>query len=163
MSSGRVHVYVRVRGGVRDDEASGVSLVNAQTLAVRVPSAPSSTASSSVLRFTFDSIGGEDASQADVFSAAALPIARACVAGYNGTLFAYGQTGTGKTYTMLGEAPKMSGDADPSTSDQRGVIPRVIEHIFSAMGVVKRGQARSSSMRMRFELHCSFLSNYQYF
>ena len=41
--------------------------------------------------------------------------------GYNGTIFAYGQTGTGKTYTMEGVAK------DP---DKPGVIPRSFEHIF---------------------------------
>jgi kinesin family protein 3/17 len=43
--------------------------------------------------------------------------------GYNATIFAYGQTGTGKTYTM--EGFKYS-NTDPS----RGIIPRSVEEIF---------------------------------
>ena len=41
--------------------------------------------------------------------------------GYNGTIFAYGQTGCGKSFSM-------QGINDPAT--QRGIIPRSFEHIF---------------------------------
>ena len=41
--------------------------------------------------------------------------------GYNGTIFAYGQTGTGKTYTMEGL----------TTDGNQGVIPRSFDHIFN--------------------------------
>lgn len=44
--------------------------------------------------------------------------------GYNATIFAYGQTGTGKTYTMEGFKYSL-------TDDNRGIIPRAIEDIFS--------------------------------
>ena len=36
--------------------------------------------------------------------------------GYNGTIFAYGPTGSGKTYTMFGNV---------NDSTQKGIIPRV--------------------------------------
>lgn len=41
---------------------------------------------------------------------------------YLGTVFAYGQTGTGKTYTMEGER---------NDKEKRGIIPNSFEHIFS--------------------------------
>jgi kinesin family protein 3/17 len=41
--------------------------------------------------------------------------------GYNGTIFAYGQTGTGKSFTISG-LPK-----DP---DLKGILPRSFENIF---------------------------------
>jgi chromosomal replication initiation ATPase DnaA len=41
--------------------------------------------------------------------------------GYNGTIFAYGQTGCGKTHTMIG----VKGD-----KSQRGIIPNAFDHIF---------------------------------
>ena len=31
------------------------------------------------------------------------PIVENCLAGYNSSIFAYGQTGAGKTYTMIGQ------------------------------------------------------------
>ena len=44
--------------------------------------------------------------------------------GYNGTIFAYGQTGTGKTHTMEGS------ESDESL---RGIVPRAISYIFNAI------------------------------
>ena len=43
------------------------------------------------------------------------------MSGYNGTIFAYGQTGTGKTFTMMGV---------PTSVELRGVIPNSFQHIF---------------------------------
>ena len=43
------------------------------------------------------------------------------MAGYNGTIFAYGQTGCGKTHTMLGI---------PDDHQMRGIIPNCFAHIF---------------------------------
>ena len=42
--------------------------------------------------------------------------------GFNGTVFAYGQTSSGKTHTMLGQ-----NIGDP---EQRGMIPRMVSHVF---------------------------------
>jgi hypothetical protein len=43
--------------------------------------------------------------------------------GYNCCLFAYGQTGAGKTYSVLGDLPSLSGD---SYAASRGLLPRVL-------------------------------------
>lgn len=45
--------------------------------------------------------------------------------GYNGTIFAYGQTGTGKTHTMVGKE---------ESDELRGVIPRAFGHVFRNLG-----------------------------
>jgi kinesin family protein 5 len=45
--------------------------------------------------------------------------------GYNGTVFAYGQTGAGKSYTMMG--------ADIDNEEQKGIIPRIVEQIFASI------------------------------
>jgi len=44
------------------------------------------------------------------------------VDGYNGTIFAYGQTGTGKTFTMEGVE---------NDEELRGIVPNAFRHIFS--------------------------------
>lgn len=41
-----------------------------------------------------------------VFAVAGHPIVENCLAGYNSSIFAYGQTGAGKTYTMIGQLGK---------------------------------------------------------
>lgn len=53
--------------------------------------------------FTFSEIFGQNASQAEVFDRIAKDVIGKFLEGYNGTIFAYGQTGTGKTYTIEGE------------------------------------------------------------
>ncbi|XP_042203574.1 kinesin-like protein KIF3A [Homarus americanus] len=71
--------------------------------------------------FTFDSVFGQDSKQVDVYNLAARPIVENVLEGYNGTIFAYGQTGTGKTYTMEGVR---------SVSELKGIIPNSFAHIF---------------------------------
>jgi chromosomal replication initiation ATPase DnaA len=52
--------------------------------------------------FTFDKLLTENATQEDVFKSCAIPIIDEVIEGYNGCIFAYGQTGAGKTHTMSG-------------------------------------------------------------
>lgn len=52
--------------------------------------------------FTFDHVAGMDTTQESVFSTAAKGLVDSCMSRCNGTIFAYGQTGPGKTYTMMG-------------------------------------------------------------
>ena len=73
--------------------------------------------------YTFDYIFGMDSTQEEVYEIAAVPSIESLVEGYNSTIFAYGQTGTGKTYTMEGFTYDYS-------SPKRGLIPRAIEDIF---------------------------------
>ncbi|KAF8026028.1 hypothetical protein BT93_F2753 [Corymbia citriodora subsp. variegata] len=67
--------------------------------------------------FKFDAVFGPQADQADVFEDTA-PFATSVLDGYNVCIFAYGQTGTGKTYTMEG------------TKTDRGVNYRTLEELF---------------------------------
>ena len=74
--------------------------------------------------FAFDAVFGPDSTQQQVFSDAALPLVNDILGGYNGTIFAYGQTSSGKTHTMEGVI------SDP---DLCGIIPRVIDSLFNAV------------------------------
>jgi kinesin family protein 11 len=49
---------------------------------------------------------GPKSRQQDVFNHAVVPLVGEVLDGYNCTIFAYGQTGTGKTYTMEGGGGK---------------------------------------------------------
>lgn len=53
--------------------------------------------------FNFDRVFGVNSKQVDVYKVVAGPLVEEVLAGYNCTVFAYGQTGTGKTFTMEGE------------------------------------------------------------
>ena len=73
--------------------------------------------------YTFDHIFDMDSTQEDVYQIAAVPAVESLEDGYNSTIFAYGQTGTGKTYTM-------EGFIYDYLSPNKGLIPRAIEDIF---------------------------------
>ena len=72
--------------------------------------------------FTFDSVYDWNSQQDNVFSESAWPIIDNVLHGYNGTLFAYGQTGTGKTFTITGV---------PKDQQLKGIMPRSFEAIFN--------------------------------
>ena len=62
------------------------------------------------------------ATQEDVFKFAAKPIIESVMEGFNGTIFAYGQTSSGKTHTMQGEL---------DNPELKGITPRIVEYVFN--------------------------------
>ena len=74
---------------------------------------------------------GPDSQQEKVYNQAIVPIVQEVLDGFNCTIFAYGQTGTGKTFTMEG-GPRNSVDGK-QLSAVAGVIPRAIKQIFDAI------------------------------
>ncbi|KAG6438654.1 hypothetical protein O3G_MSEX000119 [Manduca sexta] len=68
--------------------------------------------------FTFDKVYDKDTKTSDVYDDIAKPIVEAAAAGFNGTIFAYGQTSSGKTYTMTG------------TEESPGIIPLAVLNLF---------------------------------
>lgn len=81
--------------------------------------------------FSFDAVFDTNTSQVDIYNETARPIVDKVLQGYNGTIFAYGQTGTGKTYTMSGA----------KTSPQlRGIIPNTFAHIFGHIAKADENQ-----------------------
>ena len=81
----------------------------------------SSQSSDTPKTFTFDRVFDWNCSQSEVFNDTALPIIHSTLEGYNGTIFAYGQTGTGKTHTMEGKY---------EPADLRGIIPNTFHRVF---------------------------------
>jgi hypothetical protein len=93
--------------------------------------------------FAFDYAYDPPTKQHEVYQRSAQPAVLSVLQGYNATLIAYGQTGTGKTYTMEG-----------FTSDEhRGIIPRSVEEIFSYISSCRQ---RS----MKFLVRASYLQIY---
>ena len=106
------------------------------TVSVTSPKADTKT-------FQFDFVYPMDSTQRQVYDEVAFPIVDSIFQGYNGTVFAYGQTGCGKTFTMMGVVN------DPNL---RGVIPNAFEHIF--------GFIQSEGTSKRFLVRCSFVEIY---
>nr|DBA30801.1 TPA: hypothetical protein GDO54_006741 [Pyxicephalus adspersus] len=93
--------------------------------------------------FTFDTVFGPDSNQLDVYNLTARPIIDSVLEGYNGTIFAYGQTGTGKTFTMEGVR---------AVPELRGIIPNSFAHIF--------GHIAKAEGDTRFLVRVSYLEIY---
>lgn len=72
--------------------------------------------------FTFDAVYDDHTVQTQFYDQTGYAIVESVMDGYNGTIFAYGQTGTGKTHTMVGP---------PEPEEEHGVIPRTFSHIFN--------------------------------
>uniref|UniRef100_A0A4W5KX90 Kinesin-like protein n=1 Tax=Hucho hucho TaxID=62062 RepID=A0A4W5KX90_9TELE len=72
--------------------------------------------------FMFDRVFGSNTTQEQMYKASAQKIVKDVLEGYNGTIFAFGQTSSGKTHTMEGSLH------DP---DGMGIIPRIVQDIFN--------------------------------
>ena len=93
--------------------------------------------------FTFDHVYSEQSNQSSVYRNTARDAVLSSLSGYNATIIAYGQTGTGKTYTMEGEPePRL-----------RGIIPRATEEIFGHI-------ENAASDRKKFLVRASYLQIY---
>ena len=74
--------------------------------------------------FHFDHIFNVDSTQKEIYEYCAKDLVDSVLSGYNGTIFAYGQTASGKTYTMEGIID------DP---EKEGIIPRMIKQVFKSI------------------------------
>lgn len=93
--------------------------------------------------FAYDAVFGIDSTQQLVYNEGAFSLVESVLEGYNGTIFAYGQTGCGKTHTMVG---------DYGEEDTKGIIPKAFSHIF--------GYIDSREDDTRFLVRCSYLEIY---
>ncbi|CAN4108737.1 unnamed protein product [Withania somnifera] len=135
---GNIRVFCRCRplnaGEIADESTSVVEFDPSHENELQI-----SCAGSSKKRFKFDYVFKPEDSQDAVF-AQTMPIVTSVLDGYNVCIFAYGQTGTGKTFTMEG------------TPENRGVNYRTLEKLFSL------SSERSSIMK--YELFVSMLEVY---
>ena len=92
--------------------------------------------------FTFDTVYDWNSKQSELYLETFSPLVDSVLRGFNGTIFAYGQTGTGKTHTMEG---------DPRTDP--GVIPRSFAHIFDHIAGADQNQ--------QYLVRASYLEIYQ--
>ena len=69
----------------------------------------------------FDHVFGPDDPNERVYERVASKVVRACMSGYHGCVFAYGQTSSGKTFTIH------------SSAQHPGVIPLAVEQVFDTI------------------------------
>jgi hypothetical protein len=94
--------------------------------------------------YTFDRVYDQDTRQREVYDCSADPAVQSVLQGYNATVMAYGQTGTGKTYTMEGF----------TNGDHRGIIPMATEAIFAYI-------QQHRAPHVNFKVRASYLQIYK--
>ncbi|XP_062927053.1 kinesin-like protein KIF3C isoform X3 [Mobula hypostoma] len=104
---------------------------------------PKATSSEMPKSFTFDAVYDHSSKQSELYDETVRPLVDSVLQGFNGTVFAYGQTGTGKTYTMQGIW---------ADQEKRGIIPNTFEHIFTHI---------SRSQDQQYLVRASYLEIYQ--
>ena len=143
-TSSAVKVCVRLRPlNKREKRGNTIPVVTANTEKGEINVVKGLSTKATRHGFNFDNVFSEFATQEEVFNQTLLPIVEQVMKGYEATVFAYGQTGTGKTYTMEG---------DINVDSQRGVIPRSCESIFD--------QLENSGKFANFKVTVSYLEIY---
>ncbi|XP_047307060.1 kinesin-like protein KIN-7O [Impatiens glandulifera] len=121
----RIHVTLRARPLSEEEAKNSPWRINGNTISNHSHSS----------KFEFDSIFGEDCKTKDIYETRINDIVGAAVRGFNGTVFAYGQTSSGKTYTMQG------------TDSEPGVIPLAIRNVFD---IIQEDMDREFLLRMSY-------------
>ncbi|KAH8248008.1 kinesin-like protein KIF3A [Drosophila kikkawai] len=128
-----VRVVVRTRPMDKNELSAGaLSAISVDKInrAITVMK-PNATANEPPKTYYFDNVFDGGSNQLDLYVDTARPIVDKVLEGYNGTILAYGQTGTGKTYTMSG---------NPDSPQTKGIIPNAFAHIFGHIAKAKENQ-----------------------
>ncbi|RZC63778.1 hypothetical protein C5167_025520 [Papaver somniferum] len=143
-SDSGVQVIVRIRPpNVDADDEIVVEKVSEESLSVLDQT------------FTFDYVADTSSSQKDVYQLIGAPFVENCLEGFNSSIFTYGQTASGKTYTMWGHSNALL-EYNPSGA-QHGLAPRVFEQLFSRMS---EEEAKQADKQLKYRCRCSFLEIY---
>ena len=142
-----IRVVVRCRGRsdreVRENSGVVLSTDGVRGKSVELSMGPSALSNKT---YHFDNVFSPAADQNMIYDDVVKPMLDEMLTGYNCTIFAYGQTGTGKTYTMSGDMSDSLG----LVSDSAGIIPRVLHSLFNKL---EADDAESS-------VKCSFIELY---
>lgn len=133
-----VQVHVRLRPPKHGEDCAWVANPYTGTVALEAAIATGRTQSASLGPFTFDGIQTGSANR-PVYVSVARPLVRAALDGYDAVVFAYGQTASGKTFTLSGD----------EKGQEAGIIPRAVRDIFRGI--------RQSSARREYLLRASYL------
>eukprot|EP00949_MAST-11_sp_MAST-11-sp1_P001910 g1910.t1 len=102
----------------------------------------------STMSFGFDQCFGEEATNAEVYHSLGAPLVASAMDGVHGSILCYGQTGGGKTYTMMGS------DGIYSKGEDAGIVPRMFDDIFSEI-------ESSDRMSFSYQVRLSIIEIYQ--
>ena len=95
------------------------------------------------LNFKLDRIFPPSTTQLEIYEHSGRPVVESVMEGFNGTIFAYGQTASGKTFTMTG---------DQNDRDKMGITPRMVGTVFDIID--------NASEKFEFTVKVSFCEIY---
>ncbi|XP_071466076.1 kinesin-like protein KIF21A isoform X5 [Marmota flaviventris] len=104
--------------------------------------------------FTFDYVFDIDSQQEQIYIQCIEKLIEGCFEGYNATVFAYGQTGAGKTYTMG------TGFDVNITEGEQGIISRAVKHLFKSIEEKKHTAVKNGLPPPDFKVNAQFLELY---
>ncbi|XP_045321068.1 kinesin-like protein KIF21A isoform X7 [Leopardus geoffroyi] len=104
--------------------------------------------------FTFDYVFDIDSQQEQIYTQCIEKLIEGCFEGYNATVFAYGQTGAGKTYTMG------TGFDVNIIEEEQGIISRAVKHLFKSIEEKKHTAIKNGLPPPDFKVNAQFLELY---
>ncbi|XP_030691251.1 kinesin-like protein KIF21A isoform X4 [Globicephala melas] len=104
--------------------------------------------------FTFDYVFDIDSQQEQIYTQCIEKLIEGCFEGYNATVFAYGQTGAGKTYTMG------TGFDVNIIEEEQGIISRAVKHLFKSIEEKKHTSIKNGLPPPDFKVNAQFLELY---
>ncbi|KAM8801251.1 kinesin-like protein KIF21A isoform 4-T4 [Rhynchonycteris naso] len=104
--------------------------------------------------FTFDYVFDIDSQQEQIYTHCIEKLIEGCFEGYNATVFAYGQTGAGKTYTMG------TGFDVNIIEEEQGIISRAVKHLFKSIEEKKHAAMKNGLPPPDFKVNAQFLELY---
>ena len=108
--------------------------------------------------FPLDLLFPSTTSQSEIFSSVGLPMLSSFINGYNCTIFAYGQTGAGKTHTILGPLDSLF----EQDSELHGLVPRILSSLFDEKFMRKSlEELYGETSTVSYKIKCSCLEIYQ--
>lgn len=139
--TGNIKVSIRVKPPLKPSSAVSTSQDGSITTfndTWIVDADRQSISTKDVGEFTFDNIFHGPVSNATIFESSVGELVNQVILGYNGTVFAYGMTGSGKTYSMQG------------SSDNPGIIPLSVHAIFDLIQSPHVDPSRSYTVKVSY-------------
>ncbi|KAJ7329603.1 hypothetical protein JRQ81_015777 [Phrynocephalus forsythii] len=152
MSSGQdessVRVAVRIRPQLAKEKIEGCHICTSVT-----PGEPQVFLGKDKA-FTFDYVFDIESQQGEIYTQCVEKLIEGCFEGYNATVFAYGQTGAGKTYTMG------TGFDVNIMEEEQGIIPRAVKHLYRCIEEKKHSAIKQGLPPPECKVNAQFLELY---
>lgn len=97
--------------------------------------------------FTYDYVYNDSQSQEDIYNDIGKQVISNAFRGYNSCVFAYGQTSSGKSHTMMG-----------GSTTQKGLIPRICQNLFELQST--HGSVEQGNCDITYQIEVSYMEIY---